>query len=306
MKKVIVLLMLISLGAIGIVNAQSKELPFFDEKGTVRIQTLEMDAMADTIATVYHRADDIKWSHVVYKIIDMRDKQNYQLYFPTRPNDEYISLFRLMLNAITQGVPVYARNPREIKPMWDEQLTGENLSQVFAYDEYLEDNLILVDPVTNEATISDEQYQNYVRNQIKFLIQEIYFFDVHYSRIYSKIMAIAPLYALHPDNMEANNSMRYFQNSILCWFAFDDLRPFMIKQFVIPKKNNTQRLTFDDFFVQNLYGTYLLGDSDMYNRMLLDYGTIIADTTQFTNYIKSEQNRIQKELLDFEMDLWDY
>jgi len=306
MRRVIVSLMLISLGAIGIINAQTKEMPFFDEKGTVRIQTMEMDAMADTIATVYHRADDIKWSSVVYKIIDMRDKQNYQLYFPTRPNDEYESLFRLMLNAITQGVPVYARNPREIKPMWDEQLTGEELSNAFAYDQHRENNLIQVDPVTNEVTISDEQYQRYVRNQVKFLIQEIYFFDVHYSRLYSKIMAIAPLYALHPDNIEATNSMRYFQNSIICWFAFDDLRPFMIKQFVIPKKNDTQRLTFDDFFVQNLYGTYLLGDSNMYNRMLLDYGTIIADTIQFTNYIKREQERIQKELLDFELDMWEY
>lgn len=124
--------------------------------------------------------------------------------------------------------------------------------------------------------------------------------------MYSKIMAIAPLYALHPDNMESKNSMRYFQNSILCWFAFDDLRPFMIKQFIIPKKNDTQRLTFDDFFAQNLYGTYLLGESSMYNRMLLDYGNIIADTTQFTNYIKGEQKRIQTELLNFEMDMWDY
>lgn len=306
MKKVIVSFIFIWLAAIGIVNSQTKELPFFDEKGTVRLQTLEMDAMADTIATVYHRSDDVVWSRVVYKIIDMRDKQNYQLYFPTRPNDEYESLFRLMLTAITQGVPMYRRNAREIKPMWDEQLTGNDLSQAFAYNEYREDNLIQVDPVTNEATISDYQYQLYVRNQIKFLIQEVFFFDKHYSRLYSKIMAIAPLYALNPDNIEANNSMRYFQNSILGWFAFDDLRPLMIKQLVIPKKNDTQRLTFDDFFVQNLYSSYLLGDSNMYNRMLLDYGTIIADTTQFTNYIKSEQNQIQTDLLNFEMDMWEY
>ncbi|MDR2824520.1 MAG: gliding motility protein GldN [Prevotellaceae bacterium] len=306
MRKIFVSLMLFSLGAIGIVNAQSKELPFFDEKGTVRLQTLEVDAMADTIATVYHRADDIVWSRVVYKIIDMRDKQNYQLYFPTRPNDEYRSLFRLMLDAVVAGLPVYNRNPREIKPMWDEQLTGADLSQVFAYNEYLEDNLIQIDAVTNEARINDDQYQMYVRNQIKFLIQEIYFFDKHYSRIYSKIMAIAPLYALHPDNLEAQSSMRYFQQSILCWFAFDDLRPFMIKQFVIPKKNDTQRLTFDDFFAQDLFAGYLLGDSNMYNRMLLDYGTIIADTTEFNQYIRQEQSRIQTEMLNFEMDLWDY
>jgi gliding motility associated protien GldN len=236
----------------------------------------------------------------------MRDKQNYQLYFPARPNLEYKSLFRLMLDAICAGAPVYRRNAREIKPLWDEQLEGEDLSQTFAYNDYVDDNLILVDPVTKEATVNDYQYMQYVKNQIKFLTQEIYFFDKHTSRMYSKIIAIAPLYALHPDNVEAKESMRYFQNSILCWFAFDDLRPFLLKQYMIPKGNDTQRLTYDDFFVQSLYASYLLGDSNAFNRMLLDYGTIIKDETEFAEYIKKEQQRMQTEMLNFEMDLWEY
>jgi gliding motility associated protien GldN len=305
MKKIFGLFIAVCLSFISL-NAQTEAAPFFDDKGTVRLQTLEMDAMADTIATVFHRADDIVWSRVVYRIVDMRDKQNYQLYFPTRPNDEYKSLFRLMLDAISAGVPVYRRNPREIKPMWNETLEGEDLSQAFAFNDNKENNLIQIDPITNQAALNDEQYIRYVRNQIKFLVQEIYFFDKHTSRLYSKIMAIAPLYALHPDNIESKESMRYFQNSILCWFAFDDLRPFMIKQFVIPKKNDTQRLTYDDFFLQNLYSSYLLGDSNMYSRMLLDYGSIIADSTQFTDFVHKEQQNIQTELLNFEMDLWEY
>ena len=112
---------------------------------------------------------------------------------------------------------------------------------------------------------------NYVKNQIKFLIQEVVFFNKHNSRMYSKIVAIAPLYALHPDNkLNSENTMLYFQNSILGWIIFDELRPFLAKQMIIPRGNDTQRLTFDDFFSQNLYASYLLGDSNMYNRMLLN------------------------------------
>ncbi|MEI7503556.1 MAG: hypothetical protein WCJ61_09760, partial [Paludibacter sp.] len=81
--------------------AQDQRVPFFNEKGTVKIQTTELDAMADTIAVVDHRNDDVVWSRIVYRVVDLRDKQNFQLYFPTRPNDEYRSLFRVMLDAIS-------------------------------------------------------------------------------------------------------------------------------------------------------------------------------------------------------------
>jgi hypothetical protein len=53
-----------------------------------------------------------------------------------------------------------------------------------------------------------------VKNQLKFLTQEIVFFDKHSSRMYSKIMAIAPLYALHPDNSGSKDSFKYFQESV--------------------------------------------------------------------------------------------
>jgi gliding motility associated protien GldN len=284
-----------------LLSAQEKEIPFFDKKGNVRIQTTEMDALADTIAVVNHRADDIVWSKIVYRIIDMRDKQNYQLYFPMRPNDQYKSLFRLMLDAICKGVPVYKRNPREIVPSFNDsaRLGGDDLSKAFAYDNNMDNNLIQIDPVTNQAKVVNDQYFNYVRNQFKFLIQEIVFFDKHATRMYSKVMAIAPLYALHPDNTQSQQSIKYFQQSVLCWFAFDELRPYLAKQYVIPNGNETQRLTYDEYFAQKLYSSYLLGDSNMFNRMLLE-SEVNPDK------IRKEQNRIETDLLNFEEDLWEY
>jgi len=281
--------------------AQEKVIPFFDKKGNINIQTTELDALADTLVTINHRKDDIVWSRMVYRVIDMREKQNYQMYFPMRPNDQYRSLFRLMLDAICKGVPVYKRGARDIKPIFEDslRLKDEELSQVFAYDNNKEYNLIKVRPDTKQTTVVNDMYFKYVKNQLKFLIQEEYLFDKHTSRMYSKIMAIAPLYASHPDNTNSKESFRYFQESVLCWFAFDELRPTLAKQYIIPNGNDAQQLTYDDFFAQNLYSSYLLGDSNMFNRMLLE---VSANPTR----IRKEQQRIETELLNFEEDLWEY
>ena len=299
MKKYSILLVVISLFVVSNKTNAQKTLQFFDEIGIEKLQTAEMDAMADTIAVVNHRWDDIAWSRTVYRVIDMRDKQNFQLYFPTRPNDQYRSLFRVMLDAVANGINVYKRDPRDIKPSWKDVLTGYELSRVFAYDESTENNLLQVDTITEQRSVGVDQYARYIRNQLKFLIQEKIFFDKHTSRMYSKIMAIAPLYALHPDNMDSKESMAYFRNSVICWFAFDELRPYLIRQFVVPKGNDTERMTFDDFFNQKMYSSYLLGESSTYGRMLLEYA-VDEDA------LRAEQKRIDTELINFEEDLWEY
>ena len=299
MKKYSILLVVISLFVVSNKTNAQKTLQFFDEIGVEKLQTAEMDAMADTIAVVNHRWDDIAWSRTVYRVIDMRDKQNFQLYFPTRPNDQYRSLFRVMLDAVANGINVYKRDPRDIKPSWKDVLTGYELSRVFAYDESTENNLLQVDTITEQRSVGVDQYARYIRNQLKFLIQEKIFFDKHTSRMYSKIMAIAPLYALHPDNMDSKESMAYFRNSVICWFAFDELRPYLIRQFVVPKGNDTERMTIDDFFNQKMYSSYLLGESSTYGRMLLEYA-VDEDA------LRAEQKRIDTELINFEEDLWEY
>ena len=300
-KYCIVSLLLLTVIFPTMLSAQEKIIPFFDKKGNVRILTNEVDILADTIASVSHRSDDVVWKRIVYRVIDLRDKQNYQLYFPMRANDVYRSLFRTMLDAICKGVPIYRPNAREIFPSFkdSEKLEGDELSNKFAFDKDPDNNLIKINPITKQAKIGEDQYYRYVQNQYKFLIQEIIFFDKHTSRMYSKIIGIAPIYPLHPDNSQSKNPMKFFQESILCWFAFDDLRPYLAHQNIIPNANETAGLTFDEFFAQKLYGSYLLGDSNMFNRMLLE-----SELTY--DKIHKEQNRIETELLNFEEDLWEY
>jgi gliding motility associated protien GldN len=310
MKKFSILIIAFVCIAINSVKAQD-QFPnsFFNDRGGVRLETEELDGLSDTIVRLFHRADDVVWSRIVYRVIDMRYKQNFQLYFPIRPNEEYRSLFRVVLDAICDGMPVYRKNPREIKPSFSETLCCHELSRVFAYDPkdptgYVnpeEDHLIVFDSISQKYSVNDYRYNAYVKNQIKFLIQEIVFFDKHMSRLFTKIIAIAPLYALHPDNMATNNTMEYFRNSVLCWISFDELRPYLVRQYMMPLNNDTHRLTFDEFFIKKNYTSYLLGDSNVFGRMLLDDNATVSEED-----IKREQERIEREMLDFEQDLWEY
>lgn len=209
MKKVC--LIIFALVGFATTQAQYQVNSFFDNMGIVRLETQELSETADTLVSKFHRADDIVWSRVVYRIIDMRFKQNYQLYNPVSSEDpQYKSLFLVMLNAIKDGMDVYEKSsevgdikpyfnlppmPREMIPtILNTDRTGELSDGNIATSEYM---LLNYDSTTNEMRFNNYTYKGFVRNQLKYMIQEIVFFDKHYSRLYSKIMAIAPM---HSDN----------------------------------------------------------------------------------------------------------
>ena len=284
-------------------------LSFFDEKGGIRAETIELSQLADTLITTFHRADDVVWARVVYRIIDMRYKQNFQLYHPINPDDpEYKSLFKLMLDAITDGLPVYRKLPDDVKPSFANPLSPLEIASILMTGDPLSDDtdwdisasgdfLLNYDSVANKLTFNNYSYGGYVRNQVKFLVQQVYFFDKHTSRLHSKILALAPLHSERVTLVD-NNIMQYLWQSIKFWVSYDQFRPYLAQQPIIPNGNDKARVTYDEYFLKNLYFSYLLGDSNMYSRMLLDYATTEKD-------IVKEQARIEAELLNFEIDLWE-
>ena len=130
--------------------------------------------------------------------------------------------------------------------------------------------LLQYDSATQVLTPNFTRYENYVRNQVKFLVQEVVFFNKHTSRLYKKIIAIAPL---QPDMASGDdeNPSEFMRSSIKFWMLFDELRPWLAKRYMIPTQNEQKRVTFDEFFQKRLFTSYIIGESNMYNRMILDY-----------------------------------
>ena len=291
-------------------NAQHQINSFFDEMGIVRLETQELKEASDTLVTVFHRSDDVVWSRVVYRIIDLRFKQNYQLYTPVSADDPvYASLFRTMLGAIEKGMPIYEKssNIGDVKPYFTgEPLAKQEIPGLLNTDRtgdkdgnIATSDYMLLNYVNDSLKFNRYSYEDFARNTLKFMIQEVIFFDKHYSRVYSKILAIAPLNA---DNVVMNEGMSVMDalyGQILFWVPFDAFRPYMAQQYVTPRGSDTKRITFDDFFAQKMYSSYLVGSNNIYSRMIPQ----IANTYE---EMQKEQERIETELLNVEQDLWEY
>ena len=297
-------------------QAQHKVISFFDEMGSARIQTEEFSQAHDTIVMVDHRIDDVIWSRYVYRIIDMRYKQNYQLYFPTKPDDaDYRSLFKVIVDAVVDGLPIYEKNMETIKPDFKQApIRRRDIPTMFMADDPMADYsddpshydvsssdamLIHYDSVADQLTPENYAYEKLVKNQLKYLIQEVVLFDKHTSRLHSKIMAIAPLQSDKISTRDSSNVMASLRESIMFWIPFDQLRPYMAMQYAIPNRNEVKRVTFDEFFQKRLFTSYIVGEGNMYNRWIPDYAKEESE-------VKKEQARIASELLTFEQDLWEY
>ena len=296
------------------VQAQHQVNKMFDDKGMVRLETQEL--AEDTVINVNHRSDDVVWSRIVYRIIDMRYKQNYQLYYPIVEDEEYSSLLKVILEAVANDekpLVVYSKteNRGDIRPYIREENAVEGvmiLDYLDSQEDKAKDEDVRIDGrILAEDTLTpgdlyfvQKNFERFAKNQLKYIIQEVVFFDKHYSRLYSKILAIAPLRADHAPISEGTPVMDALYDQLLFWIPFDALRPYMAQQYVMPKASDKTRVTFDEFFAKKLYTSYVLGVSNMHNnRMIPDYVSTREE-------IKAEQDRIERELLDFELDLWEY
>lgn len=334
MKRICVTLVVL----LAVLTAGAQQLPrsFFDAKGNLRMETQELEDNADTLVSIFHRADDIVWSRVIYRVIDMRYKQNFQLYYPIHTNHErYHNLLNVIADAVIDGMPIYSTefnlDNQRINPDYSDkaQISKLDIPEAFRNFSYYESTYVddddamaafydrtrspamliwCSDTTSGDQTTLIPNYTNFntlVRNQLKYLIQEVIFFDKHTSRLCSKIIGIAPLYAdknLQRGVAEPENNEQYrqaFLSSIMFWVVFDDLRPYLAKQYLIPTSNESKRVTYEEFFQKRLYSSYIVAISDMYDRMILDY-TIDPDE------IAKEQDKIATSLLTFEQDLWEY
>lgn len=317
MRKLILVYTILHISFTIAYGQKEEVLPFFDKSGKVALQTEEMKSLSDTIAVVNHRRDDIVWSRIVYRVVDVREKQNSQIYFPITPTVKYKNLLRIILEAaVNDTLKGYEKKDEDIQPAWDKPAICKDRFSEFFIDcdwdstesKIRKTPLVKVDPITNKPSIYEYGFGAYSTNTLKYVVQEIVFFNKHYSKMYTKVIAIAPFYSKNEINVTKQNNggitktgeniWNFFQSSVVCWFLYDDLRPYLAKQLIVPNGNENQRMTFDDFFSQRLFYSYLLGDSNMFDKVLLKtYSDPVS--------IQREQQRIEYELMNIEQDIWE-
>ena len=248
------------------------------------------------------KANDVMWHVYIWREIDLREKRNHALYFPTEPQGIYKSLAQLIIDAIDMNnpgnenaLPVYDSEDCNVKKDRTEiKNTLVNYKKVVQYD-----------PETGEPIGEKEVANPLTASQMMYYrLKEVWFFDKNRGELSVRILEIEPFFEYEKDTgteVEDSDIKNPMAKRRLGFIKYDELRPFLAQQPYYTPKNIALKLTFDDILTWKRYfSSYIIAEGSIHNNR------------EIQEYIKNprdqrlESERIMNEIRNYESELWEY
>ena len=269
-------------------------------------EQMNVGDFAEPIAYPPVRQADVMYYWTIWRIIDLREKVNHPLYFPTEQRGTWRSLGQTIFDAIdianpdkSEGVlPVYSDEMCTMPYSRDE--LQSIISQVMTIADIDEEGEVTG---TKELVIQFEP-----KEIINYRVKEVWYFDKQYSTFRVQILEIEPI--IEYDRQSSNSSYDEEEDaeSVLAqktqkrvgYIYYNELRPFLAQQEVFNVKNNAARVSFDDLITwKRDFSSLIYKESNVYDRDIQDY---IANSRDQ----RIESERITDKLRNFEHDLWEF
>ena len=251
------------------------------------------------------RQADVAYYWTIWRIIDLREKVNHPLYFPTETRGTWRSLGQTIFDAIdisnpekSEGVlPVYSDEMCTFPYSRDELQTL--VSQVMTIPEIDEDGEEIG---TKELILQFEP-----KEIINYRLKEVWYFDKQYSTFRVQILEIEPIIEYdrptsnsYDDEEDQEAVAANKTQKRIGYIYYNELRPFLAKQEVFNVKNNASRLSFDDLITwKRDFSSLIYKESNVYDRDIEEY---IANSRDQ----RIESERITDKMRNFEHDLWEF
>ncbi len=239
---------------------------------------------------------DILWGKQVWERIDLDERFNLPLYYPTdtlsaMPNVR--SLFDALMIGIKSGkiTKVYADS------YFTDKLTLEDLK----------DRMTAIDTTDagkdqfNDEGIVDEQYINqyHVNSETieEFHTRGIWYFDARYGELKYRLLGIAPV-AFDPKGMAAGMTPDLVE---VFWVFYPDARLTLHEYYAFNPRNTVKPMDYDHLLNARRFNGVIYKEDNVYgDREIKEY---IHD-----NALRQllESQRIKEEIRNYEEDMWNY
>ncbi len=267
----------------------------------IGIRTEAQKALDNDTPLQYGYVDDrdILWSKTVWETIDLDERVNFPLYYPTDTIDignDRRSLYDVLVKNIRSGkledvyVDSYFTEKRKFE---DLSATLKKIDTLeYGYDEINAGEALSAENIVErELSAADiEEYR----------IKGIWYFDKRQGELKYRLLGIAPV---APDvNFIDDESMDLQDAKVeLFWVWYPGARQILHEAKVFNQRNSAQPISFDMLLNARRFGGVIYREDNVHgDRKVNDY---IADNALFQLL---EAKRIKEVIRDREQDMWSY
>ena len=248
--------------------------------------------------------EDILWSKVVYEFIDLNEKLNFPLLYPIQDGsfrESRKSLWKTIYDGIKSGkiTELYeADNDKflpNLKVIDKPETKYDDILDFYVDEEYRNGN-------PEGAQLSSEDILGYN-------IKGIWYFDKKQSELKYRLLGIQPFGINIKDKVKAEFDQREPTKNIYPWIWYPSIREILHESKVFNDRNNNNRISFDDLMVNRRFSSFIYKYNNVYgDREISSYITKRDGETDYQHHLRIllESERIKKQILDFEIDMWGY
>jgi gliding motility associated protien GldN len=289
--------------SVGIATAQP---PTIDSAATavnakMEVYIKENIPFKEPIPRVYVREADVLWETTVWRLVDLRQRQNMPLYFPVNPKriGSRVNFFTLLMEAVERG---------EITA-YDPFSTGDEFAatQIRTFQQIAENPSLRSPPrEVNEMSIITGRDTSYMvpgfnalleRECTRLLIKEKIYFDKRHSTMQFEVIGIQPIFNF--DRVIEGTDETQQANVNVMWVYYPEIRPLLARHEVYNDFNEAQSISFDDFFMQHRYDGMIVRQGNVRNN---------RDIREYMSGVRAlyEAQDIETKIFNWEQDLWEY